>query len=130
MLCSTASDMGMSPEVAYRGLQENPPTGVRWLGPDHLNDGFAEDLRHDIESIEGMLNRFGQWNPDTDGKIAALADLAINRHGKEKVLVFTEYTDTADYVAESLKQMGVQDLDVLPMDVVDRLFGMSEGLLV
>ncbi len=103
-----ASDLGLSPAEAYRRLTSNPPRNLRWLRAGHLNAEFREHLSHDIEIIEGMLGRFGRWEQSADGKIATLADLVLDRHAGEKVLVFTEYSDTASYVVRSLEQRGVQ----------------------
>ena len=103
-------ETGLTPEQAYQQLVEHPPPRLRWLGPQHLNDDFVDDLTHDIDSIEKMLGRFGRWDQAADGKIEGLAKLVLERHAEEKVLVFTEYTDTAAYIVRSLKDRGVQDV--------------------
>ena len=102
--------IGLTPEQAYQHLVDSPPPKLRWLGPEHLNDDFVEDLTLDIESIEEMLARFGRWHQSSDGKIDTLATLLLERHFEEKVLVFTEYTDTAAYIVRALKDRGVQDV--------------------
>ena len=107
------SDFGLSPEVAYQQLGAKPPKKLRWLGPQHVDEGLPEDLRHDIGSIEEMLGRFADWDQAADGKIKMLADLVLNRHSTEKVLVFTEYRDTADYIVSALRERGARDLAVV-----------------
>ncbi len=107
------SDFGLSPEVAYQQLGAKPPKKLRWLGPRHVDEGLSEDLRHDIGSIEEMLGRFADWDQAADGKIKMLADLVFNRHATEKVLVFTEYRDTADYIVSALRERGARDLAVV-----------------
>ncbi|MCY3563397.1 MAG: helicase-related protein [bacterium] len=102
------ADTGLSPSEAYERLNRRPPGQLRWLDPRHINDDLAEDLRHDIESIEEMLERFGDWDQALDGKVSTLADLILEQHANEKVLIFTEYSDTADYLAEALRERGVK----------------------
>ncbi len=100
----------LTPEQAYQQLVSSPPPKLRWLGPEHLNDAFVADLTDDIDSIEEMLERFGRWDQASDGKIDTLAQLVLERHADEKVLVFTEYTDTAAYVVRALELRGAQDV--------------------
>ena len=60
--------------------------------------------------LTGMLDRFGSWDSTRDSKMNALVDLLRNDHPGEKVLVFTEYVDTAEYVAQALQEAGVERL--------------------
>jgi len=103
-------EFGLTPEQAYQQLVSSPPPKLRWLGPEHLNDVFVADLTDDIDSIEEMLERFGRWDQATDGKINTLVRIVLEKHRDEKVLVFTEYTDTAAYVLRALELRGVQDV--------------------
>lgn len=95
---------------AYNKLAEIDPRTVKWLRSSLFKDSFAQDLTADIEAIDLMLARFGHWDQASDGKIDTLMDIISKRHPGEKVLVFTEYTDTADYVAIALASRGIEDL--------------------
>ncbi len=99
------SDAGVSD--VYNKLVENPPPTLKWLRPSLFRERFVQDLTSDIQTIELMLARFGDWDQTRDGKIDTLMDIITRRHPDEKVLVFTEYTDTADYVAQALTQRGI-----------------------
>ena len=61
---------------------------------------LRKDLERDNRIITELLDRFGTWDSSKDSKVNALVDLLRNEHPDEKVLVFTEYVDTAEYVAE------------------------------
>ncbi len=95
---------------AYDKLVAAAPRTVKWLRSSLFGDRFAEDLDADIRSIDAMLARFGRWDQTCDGKVDTLVDVITKRHPDEKVLVFTEYTDTADYVAKALTQRGIKDV--------------------
>jgi hypothetical protein len=56
-----------------------------------------------------MISFCGAWNPQTDQKLNALQSL-FNTHKDEKILVFTQFADTATYLAEQLKQRGLEKL--------------------
>jgi hypothetical protein len=59
------------------------------------------------------LDRFGSWDPTRDSKVNALVDLLRNEHPGEKVLVFTEYVDTAEYVAAALEDAGIGNVGLV-----------------
>ena len=67
---------------------------------------LRDDLRHDRELIKAMLKRFGAWEVETDSKLHALRDLIEQKHANDRVLVFTEYKDTAYYIAKGLEEAG------------------------
>ncbi len=93
---------------SYRKLAAADPRTVKWLRASMFGDRFVEDLTADIEAIDRMLARFGRWDHERDGKIQSLAEIITSRHPGEKVLVFTEYTDTADYAARALAERGIE----------------------
>lgn len=106
-------DIDISPGDAYARLAAKNPKPVRWLRAECLKNEFASYLEHDIAVIDQMLARFGRWEQAADGKIDVLARLILDDHADEKVLVFTEYSDTADYVTRSLRQRGVEGVEVV-----------------
>ncbi len=96
--------------AAYDALVRKESKAVRWLRAEFFTEKFADDLRTDIETIQELLIRYGEWHQEGDTKLDALEDLIRTTHGEEKVLVFTEYRDTAEYVAESLEARGVTSI--------------------
>jgi superfamily II DNA or RNA helicase len=95
---------------AYDALVRKRSKAVRWLRAGFFSEQFADDLRTDIEAIQGLLIRYGEWRQKDDTKLDALEELIRATHGDEKVLVFTEYRDTAEYVAESLEARGITSI--------------------
>ena len=75
-----------------------------------------------------MLARFGSWTVQRDSKLKVLKDLIENTHAGDKVLVFTEYKDTAHYVAQGLRELGVERVAAVsgdsenPTDLARRFF--------
>ncbi len=91
-------------------LERKRSRAIRWLRPDLFGSDLADDLRHDIDIVQRLLSRFGVWDHHADSKIDALVELLTTTHPDEKVLIFTEYKDTADYVAHALEQRGITDV--------------------
>ncbi|WP_375482448.1 helicase-related protein [uncultured Jatrophihabitans sp.] len=101
-------EMGGSPESRYRELQRRLPASTKWLGTKVFKSTLKKDLVRDNRIITDLLDRFGAWDPAKDSKVNALIDMLRDDHPGEKVLVFTEYADTAGYVARALRDAGIQ----------------------
>lgn len=90
-----------------------------WLDPKFFQYDLAEALRTDAEALFNVLNQAGRWNPEADAKLAALEGLIKNKHPEEKILVFTQFADTAVYLYEQLNARGVNDLAVVTSERSD-----------
>lgn len=112
-------EMGGSLESRYHELQRRLPASTRWLSSKVFKKTLKKDLERDNRIITGMLDRFGRWDPSRDSKINALIDMLRDDHRGEKVLVFTEYADTAEYVANALRVAGIPNVGLASGDSDD-----------
>lgn len=87
----------------FEDLQRRDPAGLSWLSPRLFTSDLIDDLLFDAELLEGILEEHGEWDPGRDSKVAALVGLVTDGHPGEKVLVFSEYADTAEYVGRQLR---------------------------
>ena len=92
----------------YEELVRRNPSSIRWLASGLFKPQLQRDLEEDAKSIEQLLESFGVVDHATDSKIDALVDLVLMQHPDEKVLIFSEYRHTAEYVADALVKRGVQ----------------------
>jgi len=98
----------------YNELVETAPASVKWISPKFFKKSFATALKKDNATILQMLAACGEWKPKEDEKLNALERLIAQTHKDEKVLVFTQFKDTARYLAEQLKARGhaqVEEVD-------------------
>ncbi len=86
----------------YEQLKVKTPAGLEWISAGLFSTDIVDDLLADVEQLHDLLARFGHWDPTADSKIHALARLVTSDHPGEKVLIFSEYADTARYVATEL----------------------------
>jgi hypothetical protein len=102
--------------AAYSGPFKNR---FKWL-PSAL---FVPDLRKallaDALALIEVLKFCGEWNPAHDAKLAELVKLIQVDHGKEKLLVFTQFADTARYLKAQLAARGIKNLDDATGDSAD-----------
>jgi len=81
----------------------------KWLRPSLFTSRLKRDLLADARALIGVLDVCGTWDVDADAKLNALARLIVVDHPNDKVLVFTQFADTARYLAMQLKARGVRD---------------------
>lgn len=103
----TASDWEQLAESAYRILEEKAPAGVTWVRAALFKETLLKALDADNNVILELLSQFGNWDHWKDAKVDALCNLLTSTHKQEKVLVFSEYADTAEYVTEALIKRGI-----------------------
>lgn len=103
---------------AYRGCAARVYTAYRdkyrnrfqWLSPRLFHPDLHDDLLADATALLQLAARIAPWNPDRDAKLDALYNLLSERHADDKVLVFTQFADTALYLARHLQQRGITHL--------------------
>jgi len=95
---------------ALTDLRARAPKSVVWVRSQLFSADFQKSIQTDTDVILGLLSRFGIWDQSRDSKLDALEELIMHRHPNEKVLIFSEYADTATYVAQALLKRGVKDV--------------------
>jgi hypothetical protein len=78
-----------------------------WLRASLFTSQLQHDLQVDADTILELLEEFGHWDPDRDAKLEALVRLLTVERPDEKVLIFTQFADTVDYLCEQLQARGV-----------------------
>jgi hypothetical protein len=82
----------------------------KWLRSDLFLAALAEDLRRDAKALLAVMQGVGHWEASKDAKLAALEDLLTKQHPTEKILVFSQFADTVDYLDEQLKARSIASL--------------------
>lgn len=98
-------------EQVYREYRAHYKRRFKWLRPSLFIAALADDLRRDAEVILEVLADCGPWDPSADTKLAALVDLLERTQPSEKILIFTQFADTVDYLVAQLKHRGVQKVE-------------------
>jgi hypothetical protein len=77
---------------------------------------LQRDLEADTQALRELVASFGEWRTETDSKLAALLVLLREVHTDEKVLIFTEYKDSAEYIARSITDAGISSVGLATGD--------------
>ena len=103
-------DFRRSAASAYELYRAHHRKRFGWLRPDLFTPALTSDLRGDSAILLKLLELCGEWDPAKDAKLAALEALLRSGPSSEKVLVFTQFADTAAYLGEELKRRGIARL--------------------
>lgn len=80
---------------------------VEWIPSTFFTDKLKKDLEKDCSNLIEILSICGSWKASEDQKLNELEKLLKETHNSEKVLIFTQYADTANYIFEQLKLRGI-----------------------
>ena len=83
----------------------------KWLPVDFFDaKKLHEHLMRDCNALMKVLQKVPQWYPNLDRKLAALVKLCTQTHADEKILIFTQYKDTAKYLREQFEAHDIQSV--------------------
>ncbi len=98
-------------EQLYQTLEKEYKRRFKWIRPALFDKQLAANLMADAHALTQILTQAGTWNAAADTKLDALHKLLTKKHPNDKVLVFTQFADTVEYLTEQLQARGVQQLE-------------------
>ncbi len=107
---SVPTDMKQYMEKAeeyYKIISSKGSSSIHWIDTKYFKRTLKSKLLNDCEILIKMIELCGAWNPNTDQKLNKLeSDLLLGVHKNDKVLIFTQYADTAKYICNQLRKRG------------------------
>jgi hypothetical protein len=94
-------------------LNEDVLNAVEHLDPEQFDvDSILDDTFDDLNQLADFLNEFKRVTPAQDDKLKALIKLlkADSVLKSQKVIIFTEFADTARYLEKELTRAGITGL--------------------
>jgi len=91
----------------------------RWLPSKSFVSQLREDLKSDVATLLAVLQKSGEWRPESDAKLNKLRDLIVRNHSGEKIIVFSQFADTVYYLAQQLQARGISRLAPATGDTED-----------
>jgi len=90
-----------------------------WIGSHLFTAKLKAALLSDSRELLKISLLGKNWSAEQDRQLNALDNLVQKKHSKEKVLIFTQFADTAYYLTEQLKKRGVKQIDCVTGDAED-----------
>jgi len=97
-------------EKYYTSLY-NKKHKYQWIKSQLFNDQMKKNLETDSKELMKILKIGKDWTQENDRQLNALDELINIKHKEEKILIFTQYSDTAFYLYDSLKKRGVAKME-------------------
>ena len=116
----------------YAMLQQK--NNVDWIDSSYFKENLYENLIRDCKILLDILVRCGSWKPNEDQKLFELEKLLSSKHQDEKVIVFTQYSDTANYIYNQLIKRGITHVGCVtggcanPTDMASRFSPVSNNI--
>ncbi|MFN0213904.1 MAG: helicase-related protein [Saprospiraceae bacterium] len=108
----TADNYEREAEKAYKLFETKKyKDKFDWIDTRFFKNTLAADLESDSKNLLKILDLAREWTSENDRKLNALEILLNKTHHGQKVLVFTQYADTAAYISEKLKKRGVASME-------------------
>lgn len=117
----------------YDSISSNS-TNVKWLKSSYFKRTLKQSLLKDCELLLEVLASCGRWNTTKDEKLNTLHQLITETHKDEKLIIFTQYSDTAKYIYSQLKQRGIENMECVtggsknPTQIVERFSPVSNNV--
>lgn len=97
----------------YETLHRKNPTGIEWVHSELFLKNLQKDIEEDTKLLTELIDAYGPVNEKNDSKIQALFQTIKKKYPHKKILIFTEYADTAEYVADGLSKLGLQKVSAV-----------------
>ena len=94
-------------------------TRFKWLRPNLFHLLLREELTKDAVALTKILEQYGTWDPEKDAKLNALEALLNETHPNDKVLVFTQFADTVQYLTNALSKRRMTHIAAATGDSAD-----------
>ena len=97
-------------EEIYSRLKRQKSDNMEWIRSSLFTKKLRDDLVYDNRKLKAILDLVAAWDPSKDRKLQALQKLCSQTHPFDKLLIFTQYSDTADYLYKNMQSVFGDDV--------------------
>ncbi len=115
----TEADFRTQAEKVYQYYAGPCKRRFKWLRPSLFKKDLALHLAADARSLIEVLQLCGTWDTKKDAKLQALVTLVTKKHPNEKIIIFSQFADTVNYLAEQFRKEGIQAAEGVTGDSPD-----------
>ncbi|MEB3120167.1 MAG: helicase-related protein [Snowella sp.] len=92
-------------EAIYQLYVNQYQNRFKWIRPNLFKPELATHLLEDVQALNQVLQVCPNWNAIEDQKLLTLIKLIKEDHPQEKILIFTQFADTAKYLAQEIEKV-------------------------
>jgi superfamily II DNA or RNA helicase len=90
-----------------------------WMRAELFRKELKQSLIDDARQLIKVLEIAKTWDANKDKQLKTLHELCIKKHPTDKILIFTQFADTAEYLYEQLKRMKVSQIECVTGNTED-----------
>lgn len=83
----------------------------KWINCRYFRPALRKNLMADAQALYKVLCDVGAWKPEEDAKTAKVFELLTTTEKNNKVLIFSQFADTAHYLADELQRRGLTHVE-------------------
>jgi superfamily II DNA or RNA helicase len=102
----------------YQTYKNQYQNRFKWIKSSFFKPELQADLIADNQQLMTILNLCGNWNFQQDQKLLRLLALC-QEYAQEKILIFTQFADTARYLGTALQAYNIPQLATVTGDSTD-----------
>ena len=110
------AELNRQAELLYHRFAGSYKNRFKWIRTDLFTEKLAEEITADSEILLNILSQCGAWNPTHDQKLNALVDLISQKHPQQKILVFSQFADTVNYLSQQIQSRGLSQVAAVTGD--------------
>ena len=89
-------------QIVYQLYATRYKRRFQWIRPTLFKPQLAETLFTDAQALIEVLRLCPNWDASSDYKLKELIRIILNEHKDQKVLIFTQFADTAQYLGQEI----------------------------
>jgi SNF2 family DNA or RNA helicase len=97
-------------EKIYADYENRYSTRFKWISSGLFKNTLLDELEKDIDILHTVINICGKWNPEKDTKLNVLEQLLTQIHPDKKVIIFSQFADTVNYLTAELKSRNIDKM--------------------
>ena len=127
------NDFQIQAKKIYEKFFKEKYNSFDWFRAEFFKDDLVNHIKSDSKNLLDILKIGGSWDPKKDKQINALYEVCTKNHPSEKIIIFTQFADTAYYLFNELKSRGLQQIEYVtgdsdnPTDIATRFSPISNN---
>lgn len=94
----------------YQLYSEANKRRFKWIRAAFFRKELQDSLLRDARALLRIVEKCAFWDPTKDAKLQALQHLLGKKHKTDKVLIFSQFGDTVEYLTAKLQDTGLKHL--------------------
>ena len=98
-------------EIFQCTMSEENQKGIWYIDAEDISEDFIKELDSDISLISDFLKEWEETKEDPKlSSIEKTIEQSLKKEPKRKIIIFTEFSDTTDYLAAEFKKRGIKSM--------------------